>query len=94
MGRVAQALSGGTRVRIDAPGWSVHRAVGTVACDMATAGHPCFVLRDGFGRHRDGVCTVGPDEVVRLREQAPNPAHAGPFDHFWWLKTNEGEVRP
>jgi len=83
--RKERAYRAGVRVRIDAPGYSFHRCCGTVAQD-ARADQCVFVLRDGYGRERDGICTLVTSEVARLRDRAPNPAHAGDFTDFWWIK--------
>lgn len=82
--RRERSFRAGTRVRLDAPGHSFHGKLGTVAQDVR-AESACFVLRDGYGRVRRGIATLATCEVARLRDQTPNPEHAGTFKDFWWI---------
>jgi hypothetical protein len=83
--RAERSFRGGTRVRIDAPGYSFHGETGTVAQDMTGPERVCFVLRDRGGRERRHICTLGSEELARIRDQRPNPQHAGDFSDGWWI---------
>ena len=87
MARQERAFKGGTRVRIEAPGYSFHGSKGTVAQDTSAEG-VCFVLRDGrpCGPDRPRMTELSTAEVARLRDQTPNPEHGEDFSDFWWVR--------
>lgn len=73
--RKERALKAGTRVRIDAPGYSFHGDIGTTKFGSAPQG-VVYVMRDKQVILMGVPTAVCSDQVARLRNQTPNPAHA------------------
>lgn len=72
----------GDRVRIDAPGYSFNRKTATV---VTWGSGSVQILIDGDPL-RKAECLVASEELIRMRDQTPNPLHIPPpgAGACWW----------
>lgn len=89
MTRPERPFAAGDRVRFDAPGWSFHGDLGSVAMDTA-AESVLYVLRDRYAvEHPKCAVFCATSEVEMLEDQTPNLDHFPEADEasnrFWWM---------
>lgn len=78
-------------MRFDTPGYSFHKMTGTVCLGGSGS---VFVLRDDRDVWKAEVL-VASNELVRMRDQTPNPGHAPPgrVGAFWWRHCRQEWLR-